>query len=123
MKGNRRTDTKPEVTLRSHLHARGLRFRKDFRLAVDGRAVRPDVVFTKQQVAVFVDGCFWHVCPEHGRIPGGNNASYWEAKLHGNVERDKADTRVLEVSGWTVVRVWEHEELEEAADLIIGCLG
>ena len=64
MRANRRTDTKPELALRSALHRQGFRFRKDFRLDLDGGArVRPDIAFTARRVAVFVDGCFWHVCP------------------------------------------------------------
>src|SRR5690554_6022764 len=69
---NRRTDTKPEVALRAALHARGRRFRKDLRLDLPGGRVRPDIVFTRYRVAVFVDGCFWHCCPEHGRMPTVN---------------------------------------------------
>lgn len=122
MKGNRRVNTKPEARLRSLLHAQGLRFRKDFRIDAGGRKARPDIAFTRRKVAVFVDGCFWHLCPEHGRIPGGNNANYWQGKLRGNSQRDKADTEALEACGWTVLRIWEHEPVEEAVRRIATLL-
>ena len=109
----RRTDTKPEVELRRLLHAEGLRFRKDFRLDLPGGRVRPDVVFTRRQVAVFIDSCFWHVCPEHGRQPTSNEW-YWTPKLRRNVERDREQDRLLQTSGWLVIRIWEHEPLGEA---------
>src|SRR5450759_5812654 len=90
MRAHRRTDTKPELALRSALHRRGYRFRKDHRLDLnDGARVRPDIAFTARKVAVFVDGCFWHVCPEHGRDPTVH-AWYWAPKLRRNVERDRA---------------------------------
>jgi len=86
----RRRDTKPELALRRALHGRGYRYRKDLRLDLDsGARVRPDIVFTARRVAVFVDGCFWHCCPEHGTRPA-NNTWYWEPKLARNVERDRA---------------------------------
>lgn len=81
MVGNRRRDTSPELQLRSELHARGWRFRVDMRLATEGPAKpRPDLVFTRRKVAVFVDGCFWHGCPEHGSVPKSNR-DYWLPKL------------------------------------------
>lgn len=113
MRAIKRTDTKPEVTLRQRLHARGLRFRKDLRLDLPGGRVRPDIVFTRRKVAVFVDSCFWHVCPEHGRQPTSNEW-YWAPKLARNVERDRAADRVLAEEGWTVVRIWEHEDPDVA---------
>ena len=118
MRGNRRADTKPEVALRSLLHGQGYRYRTDHPIRMGDGVIRPDIVFTRYRVAVFVDGCFWHVCPEHGRIPGGKNAAYWEAKLIGNRSRDKAHTQVLLATGWRVVRIWEHESLGEAADKV-----
>lgn len=116
MKGNRRADTKPEVALRAALHAHGLRFRKDFMLrATDGARVKVDVVFTRARVAVFVDGCFWHGCPEHGRVPA-TNPQYWPAKFARNRARDERVTAALEADGWTVVRLWEHVPVVEAAE-------
>lgn len=113
MRANRRTDTKPEVRLRQALHARGHRYRKDLRLRLPARAVRPDIVFTRRKLAVFVDGCFWHLCPEHGRQPTVNG-TYWGPKLLKNVERDREADRALEAAGWGVVRLWEHLALDDA---------
>lgn len=117
----RRTDTKPEVQLRRELHRLGLRFRKDFRLDLEGGRVRPDIVFTKRQVAVFVDSCFWHVCPDHGRQPTVHE-TYWTPKLARNVERDRAGDVALTQAGWTVIRVWEHEPLAEAVERVLAAM-
>jgi DNA mismatch endonuclease (patch repair protein) len=103
------------------LHARGLRFRKDLRLTPDGVHVRPDIVFTRARVAVFVDGCFWHRCPIHGNEPK-RNTNYWGPKLDRNVWRDRRQDEALRSVGWTVVRVWEHEPVEKAAELVIAAL-
>jgi DNA mismatch endonuclease, patch repair protein len=108
MRGNRRLDTRPELALRRLLHGRGLRYRVDFALSIGGVKTRPDIVFSRQRVAVYVDGCFWHACPEHGNQPRAN-AGYWEAKLRRNVERDRRATQALEAAGWVVIRAWEHE--------------
>jgi DNA mismatch endonuclease (patch repair protein) len=113
MRANRRKDTKPEVALRSALHAAGYRFRKDYRLDLGVVRVRPDIVFTRHKVAVFVDGCFWHVCPIHGREPT-TNEWYWGPKLRRNVERDRAADAALAEAGWAVIRVWEHESGADA---------
>jgi len=121
MEANRRVDTGPERLLRSKLHARGLRFRKDRRLELDGRRVRPDVVFGRHQVAVFVDGCFWHRCPVHSTHPRAN-ADFWQAKFERTVARDRADDAALEAAGWSVVRLWEHEDPIVAADRIEAAL-
>jgi DNA mismatch endonuclease, patch repair protein len=118
MRSNRRTDTKPEIVLRSHLHGRGLRFRKDHPLRLPERIVRPDVVFMRAQVAVFVDGCFWHCCPEHGNQPG-RNTEYWTPKLKRNVDRDRAVDHALGAAGWTIIRAWEHEEMGDVAERIV----
>ncbi|TDC33154.1 very short patch repair endonuclease [Kribbella albertanoniae] len=121
MQAIRRTNTKPEVELRSALHRRGYRFRKDLSIYTAIRRVRPDVVFTARRVAVFVDGCFWHCCPEHGRQPSVNSG-YWSPKLQRNVERDRLADAALQQDGWTVVRIWEHEELEAALATVIRVL-
>ncbi|TFV74484.1 very short patch repair endonuclease [Blastococcus sp. CT_GayMR19] len=118
MQANRRVNSKPEVRLRSALHALGYRFRKDHRLDLDDVRVRPDVVFTRLKVAVFVDGCFWHVCPAHGREPT-RNEWYWTPKLRRNVERDRRADSALRHAGWTVVRVWEHEAPEDALQAVL----
>lgn len=113
MRANRRTGTKPELALRRALHAAGLRFRKDFPVAADGLKIRPDVVFTRSKVAVFVDGCFWHCCPTHGTQPS-RNSDYWAPKLSRNVERDRQQDIALTALGWQVVRIWEHQPVAEA---------
>jgi DNA mismatch endonuclease (patch repair protein) len=119
MKGNRRADTKPERALRAALHARGLRFRKDLLVrTAGGTRAKVDVVFTRARVAVFIDGCFWHGCPEHGSAPKGNS-TYWAAKISGNRERDQRVTAALEAEGWTVVRLWEHEALDLATERVV----
>jgi DNA mismatch endonuclease (patch repair protein) len=107
MRANRRADTSPERALRSELHRHGLRFRKDLRLSIGTGWVRPDVVFTRARIAVFVDGCFWHRCPEHGRMPKANR-DYWEPKLTNNVRRDHRNDRELVAAGWRVLRFYEH---------------
>jgi DNA mismatch endonuclease (patch repair protein) len=121
MRANRRTDTKPEMALRRALHGQGLRYRKDYRLDLDGARVRPDIAFTARRVAVFVDGCFWHACPEHGTKPA-SNTWYWGPKLARNVERDRAADAALVAAGWQVVRVWEHVPLDAAVAAVVGAL-
>ncbi|HEX7162963.1 MAG TPA: very short patch repair endonuclease [Trebonia sp.] len=122
MRSNRRSDTRPELALRVALHAMGYRYRKDFRLDLPLRRVRPDIAFTSRKVAVFVDGCFWHACPDHGSKPK-NNDWYWSPKLAKNVERDRAADEALAQAGWTVVRLWEHVPLAEAITLVIDAVG
>jgi DNA mismatch endonuclease (patch repair protein) len=121
MKGNRSRDTVPEQRLRSVLHRHGYRFRKHYAITAGPRKCRADIVFTKSRVAVFVDGCFWHGCPEHGRTPKSNTA-YWAPKLARNLERDRLTDSELGKSGWRVVRIWEHEELNDAVDRIESIL-
>jgi DNA mismatch endonuclease, patch repair protein len=122
MRANRRSDTKPELALRRALHAQGFRYRKDYRLDLTGVRVRPDIAFTARRVAIFVDGCFWHCCPEHGSQPA-NNTWYWEPKLARNVERDRAADAALDAAGWRVVRIWEHEALDDAVAAVIAAVG
>ena len=112
-RGNRRSGTKPEQAVRSELHRRGLRFRKDFLIRCEDVRVKPDVVFTRARVAVFVDGCFWHCCPAH-RVTPKSNPEYWIPKLGRNVERYRAADHALAAGGWIVVRVWEHEDFAVA---------
>jgi DNA mismatch endonuclease (patch repair protein) len=120
MRANRRTDTKPELALRRALHGRGYRYRKDYRLDLaDGKRVRPDIAFTARRVAVFVDGCFWHSCPQHGSKPAVN-VGYWDPKLRRNVERDRAADTALAAAGWEVVRIWEHEPLADAVVAVLA---
>lgn len=113
MLGNRRESAR-ERALRSALHARGLRFRKDYP-PVPGLRCRVDVAFTRNRLAVFVDGCFWHRCPLHASEPKANGA-YWRAKLDGNVARDHRNDLALRDAGWAVVRLWAHERIEDMAD-------
>jgi DNA mismatch endonuclease, patch repair protein len=123
MQANRRADTKPEIALRRALHARGYRYRKDLRVDLPGGVrVRPDIVFTARKVAVFVDGCFWHVCPQHGRQPASNEW-YWTPKLRRNMERDEIADEALKAAGWKVVRLWEHESLSSAVEAVIQAAG
>ena len=112
----RRRDTAPELELRSELHRRGLRYRVD-RRPVPTVPSRADLVFGPAKVAVYVDGCFWHSCPAHGTMPRANEA-YWQAKLARNQERDATVNVTLAEAGWTVVRIWEHEDPEAAADRV-----
>lgn len=122
MQGNHRRDTRPEVQVRSELHRRGYRFRKDFLIATSDVRVRPDIVFTRWKLAVFLDGCFWHQCPEHGNLPR-TNSEYWIAKLGRNVQRDRNVDASLGASGWVVLRIWEHETPVTAAEQIAAALG
>lgn len=121
MQAIRRTNTKPEVLVRSELHRRGYRFRKDFGLRLADKLVRPDVAFTKVRLAVFIDGCFWHCCPEHGRQPRAN-VNYWSPKLRRNVERDQLQSQLLAEHDWTVLRIWEHEPISAALARITDVL-
>ena len=117
MRGNRRRDTRPELVLRAALHRLGLRYRVDLKIGHGRSAPRPDVAFTRARVAVFLDGCFWHGCPEHGVQPR-TNPHYWSAKVARNQERDQQNQLTLEQGGWLVVRIWEHEDVAQAAQRI-----
>ena len=116
MRRTRQHGTSPELAVRSELHRRGLRFRIQRPLEFDGRR-KADIVFPKDRLAVFVDGCFWHSCPEHATHPKAN-AAFWADKLAGNTRRDRETDRRLQESGWMVVRVWEHEPAVSAADIV-----
>lgn len=122
MRANKRADTKPELALRSELHRRGFRFRKDYRVDLGPVKPRPDIVFTRAKVAVFVDGCFWHSCPVHRDKAPRKNLDFWAPKLAGNVERDRRHDAALRDAGWTVVRVWEHVDVSEAAEAVATIL-
>jgi DNA mismatch endonuclease (patch repair protein) len=121
MRANRKVDTSPELRLRSALHRQGLRFRKHVQINAGGTRVTPDVIFPRKRVAVFVDGCFWHGCPEHGTRPR-TNTSYWSAKLTRNRERDARVDGALGSAGWQVVRVWEHVPAEDAVANVTSVL-
>lgn len=116
MQNTAQRDTPAEMELRRELHRRGFRYRVDTSIPGVTRG-RPDLVFLSEKVAVFVDGCFWHSCPEHATVPK-ENREWWVEKLEGNVERDRRHDRELTETGWAVLRFWEHEDLLEAADQV-----
>lgn len=116
MRRQRRHDTTPERALRSLLHRQGLRYRLH-QQPLQGLRRQADLVFPRAHVAVFVDGCFWHACPEHATSPKANGA-WWAAKLARNVERDRDTDERLAAAGWQVVRVWEHEDAVAAAERV-----
>lgn len=118
MKGNRRRDTRAELGLRSALHSRGLRFRRDFPIGLKELTVKPDIVFTRHRVAVFMDGCFWHACPQHGNVPRVNK-NYWVQKFQRNRDRVVRVDEALTSAGWRIVRIWEHEDVAAAAIRVI----
>ena len=112
MQANRPRDTVGEASLRSALHRVGLRFRKHYRPLPFLRC-EADVAFPKLRLAVFFDGCFWHGCPDHGTRPVAHG-DWWGRKLDNNKVRDEQNAERLREAGWTVVRVWEHENEQEA---------
>lgn len=109
-------DTAPELALRRELWRAGLRYRVHVPIAGLPRR-RPDIVFTRARLAVFVDGCFWHSCPQHAHLPR-SNSDWWAWKLQANRERDRDTDRRLAELGWTAHRVWEHEDMSVAAQTI-----
>jgi DNA mismatch endonuclease (patch repair protein) len=120
MSRQRRHDTGPELALRAELHRRGLRFRVHVR-PVAGFRREADIVFLGSRVAVFVDGCFWHGCPDHRTYPK-RNASFWSDKIEMNRLRDTETDDVLDRAGWLSIRVWEHEPAIDAADRVVDCV-
>ncbi len=116
MQATGRRDTAPELALRRELHRRGLRYRVEVRLLELPRRLM-DIVFTKAKLVVLVDGCFWHGCPQHATSARAN-ADYWAVKLEANRDRDRDTDRCLTETGWTVLRVWEHEQPADAADRV-----
>lgn len=113
MLANRSRDTSPEKLLRSALHAMGLRFRVCARPTA-GLNRTADIVFRPARIAVFVDGCFWHGCATHYTAPRAN-ADYWQEKVRRNQERDHQTDEQLAATGWQVIRVWEHDDVADAA--------
>ncbi|NVM23811.1 MAG: very short patch repair endonuclease [Desulfobacterales bacterium] len=116
----RSNNTKPELVLRRSFYHRGLRYRIHY----DNLPGKPDIVFPKQRLAVFVDGCFWHGCPECYQPPKSNR-KFWKDKVRMNRKRDRKQTRQLKRLGWTVLRFWEHrvdKELNYCIQKIESCL-
>lgn len=120
MRANRGRDTKPEMLLRSHLHAMGLRYRVAQR-PIPGLRRTADLVFRAARVAVFVDGCYWHGCPEHHR-PARTNQEFWTTKIDGNKRRDAETDRLLTEAEWHVIRIWEHDPVADAAERVAGAV-
>lgn len=118
MRANRRRDTQPELAVRRLVHAAGLRYRVDFAPLPGDRRLRADLVFTRAKVATFVDGCFWHGCPQHHTV-AKTNADFWAAKVAGNRDRDERVNALLVDAGWTVLRFWEHEDPSTVAAAIV----
>ena len=113
MQATRQRDTAAELRLRVELRRLGLRYRLHRAVVPEVRR-RPDVVFGRARIAVFVDGCFWHGCPYHGTM-AKRNRTFWQAKIRTNKQRDADTNRRLKEAGWRVVRVWEHESPKAAA--------
>jgi DNA mismatch endonuclease (patch repair protein) len=122
MQLQRERDTRPEIELRRALHRRGLRYRVDLAVVPGTRRRRVDIAFTKAKVAVFVDGCFWHGCPEHGQRHHQINSHYWPDKIAGNRARDLDTSERLRQAGWTVVRIWEHESADTGLGRVTAAL-
>ncbi len=121
MRANRGRDTGPEMAVRRALHRRGLRYRVGVRPVIGLRRTA-DIVFPRQRVAVFIDGCFWHGCPNHATWPKAN-ARWWRNKIETNIQRDRDTDILLRRSGWRVLRFWEHEDSLRAARAIERAVG
>ncbi|MFE3887656.1 very short patch repair endonuclease [Streptomyces lydicus] len=106
-------DTEPERLIRRLVHAKGLRYRVAAKPLPDLRRTA-DMVFRPAKVAVFIDGCYWHGCPEH-YVPPKTNSGYWSDKVAGNIARDRDTDQRLSDAGWTVLRFWEHESPDACA--------
>lgn len=116
MRANRARDTAPEIAVRSLLHTHGRRYRTHYR-PVPGLRRTADIAFTRLKVVAFIDGCFWHGCPQHFVAPK-TNSGYWGPKIEGNVARDRATDQTLSDAGWTVMRFWERRAPNDVADQI-----
>lgn len=111
--------TKPEIVIRKTLWGLGYRYRIKNNLPG-----RPDIVFVSLNTVVFVDGCFWHKCPEHFVQPK-TRAQFWADKINSNVVRDHRNNEALKLQGWRVIRIWEHEindSLEESVGRVVNIL-
>ncbi|MFC5834120.1 very short patch repair endonuclease [Nonomuraea insulae] len=114
MQRQKTRDTLPEMAVRRLLHRAGLRYRVDVP-PLPGLRRRADIVFGPARVAVFIDGCFWHGCPEHGARTTRSNSDYWAAKVARNRARDNSTDDELAAAGWRVIRAWEHEDARSVA--------
>jgi DNA mismatch endonuclease (patch repair protein) len=119
MRANRGRDTKPELAVRRRLHELGYRFRVCYRIEGTTRSI--DIAFPRHRVAVFVDGCFWHGCPEHYR-PARRNSDFWDSKLRANRARDLDTDALLQAREWAIVRSWEHEDVDQVVRRVAGLL-
>ena len=115
-----RRETAPEMRVRSLLHAAGLRYRVHYPVPGNRRR-KIDIAFTRVRLAIFIDGCFWHGCPAHGIRPR-TNEEWWAWKLRRNSDRDRDTDRLLEAAGRRVLRVWEHQDPEQAVQQIVACV-
>jgi len=120
MSQQRRRDTGPEMILRRELHRLGYRYRVDAPLPGLPRR-RADLLFTRRRIAIFVDGCFWHGCPDHRTHPR-NNAEWWSRKIDANAARDRGTDAYLRSIGWRVLRIWEHEDADAAVQRAVQAL-
>jgi DNA mismatch endonuclease (patch repair protein) len=118
MKANRRRDTQPELRVRRALHGLGLRFLVDAPVPGTSRRRRADVLLRGARIAVYVDGCFWHSCPDHQHLPRANR-DWWLRKLDSIVERDVDTDAAVHAAGWWPLRVWEHEDPTAVAKWIV----
>jgi DNA mismatch endonuclease (patch repair protein) len=120
MKATGRRDTAAELEIRCLLHGRGFRYRVDYAPIANER-FRADVVFTRVKMAIFIDGCYWHGCPIHGTWPKANGA-WWRDKIEANRARDSRIDQTLKTAGWSVLRIWEHEEPVQAVERVLAFL-
>ena len=120
MRSNRSRDTGPEMALRHELFRRGLRYRVSF-APLTGVRRTVDIAFPRIKVAVMVDGCFWHGCPQHHKLPK-SHVEYWEAKVRHNKERDASTTSLLEAAGWRVIRLWAHTPVADMVSVVEAAL-
>lgn len=120
MRATRGRDNDLERGVRRLLHSMGFRFALHKRVVTASRS-RPDIVFPREKIAVFVDGCFWHACPIHGTLPKANRA-WWKKKLMANAERDRRHEAELKAAGWRVIRLWEHDSTRRAAGKVRAAL-
>jgi DNA mismatch endonuclease (patch repair protein) len=114
MQGNKGRDTKPELAVRKILFSHGFRFRVIYK-PIKHVQVSADIAFVKAKTLVMIDGCYWHGCPEHYKLPH-TNLVYWQQKILRNKERDMHTNLILRDAGWTVLRYWEHEKPEDIAE-------